>query len=82
MLKKSHLQIFSEIFSLRNFAIFTRKHLCWEAFLIKLQAFRPVTFLKRDSNTGVSSGYCEIVQNSFCYRTPPVAVSDSPATVQ
>ena len=28
-------------------------HLCWSPFLIKLQVFRPATFLKRVSNTGV-----------------------------
>ena len=39
---------------LKNFAIFTGKHLCCGLFLIKLQAFRPATFLNRDSNTGVS----------------------------
>ena len=38
---------------LKNFAIFTRKHLCWSLFLIKLQDWRLVLLLKRDSNTGV-----------------------------
>ena len=33
---------------IKNFAIFTGKHLCWSLFLIKLQAFRPDS--KRDSN--------------------------------
>ena len=37
---------------LKNFAIFTGKHLCWGLFLIKLQVSRPATLLKRDSNTG------------------------------
>ena len=63
--KRSHSQMFFEMRSITNFAIFTRKHLCWGLFLIKLQAFRPATFLKRDSNTGVSCGYCEIFKNSF-----------------
>ena len=27
----------------QNFAIFTRKHLCWSLFLINSQAFRPVS---------------------------------------
>ena len=26
--------------------------------LLKLQVFKPATFLKKDSNTGVSCGYC------------------------
>ena len=38
---------------LENFAIFTRKHLCWSLFLVKLQAFRAAILLKRDSNKGV-----------------------------
>ena len=32
---------------------FTGKHLCWSLFLIKLQAFRTATLLKRGSNTAV-----------------------------
>ena len=35
-----------EIGSLKNFAIFTRKYLCWDLFLIKLQAFRLAIFWK------------------------------------
>ena len=38
---------------LKDFAIFTGKHLCWSLFLIKLLAFRGATLLKGDSNTGV-----------------------------
>ena len=38
---------------LKKFANLTGKHLCWSLFLIKLQAFRPATLLKRDFNTGV-----------------------------
>ena len=37
----------------KNFAIFAGKHLCWSLFLIKLQAFRPATSLKRNSDTEV-----------------------------
>ena len=74
--------MFFELSRIKNFAIFTGKHLCSGLFLIKLQAFRPATFLKRDSNTGVSCGYCEIFKNSFFYRKPVVAASDSPTTVQ
>ena len=45
--------MFFKIGVLKNFAIFPRKHLCQSYFLIKLQAWRSVTLLKRDSNTGV-----------------------------
>ena len=40
------LQIFLKVLK-----IFTGKHLRWSLFLIKLQALRPVTLSKRDSNT-------------------------------
>ena len=44
-------------------------------FLIKLQAWRPVILLKRDSNTGV---FLRILQNfrTVFYRTPLVAASE------
>ena len=41
----------------------------------KVAALQTCNFLKRDYNTGV-------YKNSFLYRTPPVAASDSPTTVQ
>ena len=63
--KSGRLQLFFELSGIKNFAIFTGKHLYSGPFLIKLQVFRPATFLKRDSNTGVSCGYCEIFKNSF-----------------
>ena len=39
--------------TLKYFAIFTAKHLCWRLFLIKLQDRRPATLLERDSNTSL-----------------------------
>ena len=51
--RSSHLQMFFKIDDLKHFAIISENHLCWSPFLIKLQAFRPATLLKRDSNTGV-----------------------------
>ena len=44
---------FFKIGVLRNFAIFTVKHLCWSLFLIKQPPFRAATLLKGNSNTGV-----------------------------
>ena len=38
---------------LKNFAIFTEKHLCWSLLLIKLQGSRAATLLKTDYNAGV-----------------------------
>ena len=50
--RSSHWQVFFKIVVLKNFAIFTGKHLCCSLFLKRLQVWRPVTLLKRDSNTG------------------------------
>ena len=61
----SCLQIFFKIGVLKNFTIFTGKQLCWSLFLVKLQGWRPMTLLKRDSNTDVFSEYCKIFKNSF-----------------
>ena len=45
-------QPFFKVDVLKNFAIFTGKHLFWSLFLIELLAVRPATLLKRYSNTG------------------------------
>ena len=58
--------MFFKIGVLKNFAIFTKKHLSWSLFLTTLQANVPATLLKRDSNTAVFLGVL---------RTPPVAAS-------
>ena len=42
--------LFNKVAGLK-FTIFTGKHLFWGLSLIKLQAFRPTTLLKNDSNT-------------------------------
>ena len=46
-------EVFCEKGVLKNFAIFTGKHLCCSFFLIMLQGWTPATLLKRDSNNGV-----------------------------
>ena len=48
-----------------NFAIFTGKHLCWGLFSIKLHIYRYATFLKIDSNTGISCRYCKVLRIAF-----------------
>ena len=50
---------------IKNFAIFTGKHLCWSYFLIKLLASRSATVLKRDSNTGVFLWILQIFKNTY-----------------
>ena len=47
--RNSHRRCFVKIGILKNFAKFTEKHLCLSLFLIKLQASRAATLLKRDS---------------------------------
>ena len=75
LLRSGRLQIILIVGVFKYFAIFTGKRLCWSIFLIKLQAFRSVTLLKRDSNTGVSSKYRDIYINILYYKTPPAAAS-------
>ena len=48
--RSSRSKILFKIGVLKNFAIFTGKHPCWSLFKIKLQAWKPATLLKRDSN--------------------------------
>ena len=50
--QKQPREVFFKKRFLKNFASFTRKHLCWNLFLIKLNDFGPATLLKRESNTG------------------------------
>ena len=49
--RSSCTQMFFKISVLKNVINLTGKHLRCSLFLIKLKAFRPVTLLKRDSNT-------------------------------
>ena len=37
----------------KSFTQFAGKRLCWSLLLIKLEAFRPATLVKRDCKTGV-----------------------------
>ena len=71
--RSSRSQIFFKIGVLKDFGDFTGKNLCWSLFLIKLQAWRPSTLLRRDCNTGIFLWISKIFRNTFFYRTPPVA---------
>ena len=51
--RSSHKSCSKEKAVLKNFAIFTGKHLRWSLLLIDLWASKPATFFKRGSNTGV-----------------------------
>ena len=46
-------QMFFLKVALKNFSIFTREHLCWSLFLIKLHAWKPASLLRTNSNTSV-----------------------------
>ena len=63
-IQKQPFTMFFKINILKNFAIFTGKKLRWSLYFIKLQAFGPGTFLKRDSNMFFCE-YCEIFKNSY-----------------
>ena len=41
--------MYFRIGALKDFVMFTEKHLCWSLFLINMHAWRPATLLKRDS---------------------------------
>ena len=57
-LQKQPPEFFVKKGVLKNFANITGKHLCWTPFLMKLQAFRLTTLVKRTSNTGVFLNDC------------------------
>ena len=75
--QKQPPEIFCKKAFLKNFAIFTGKHLCWSLFLTKLQVLRSATLLKRDSNTSVFLWiYCEILKNYFDKHLQTAASDD------
>ena len=51
--------------ALKNFTIFTGKHLCWSLSLIKLQAATPATLLKKNPTQVFSCEYFEIFKNIY-----------------
>ena len=67
--RSSHLRCYIKKAVLKNFAIFTWKHVCWSLFLIKLPDFRPATSLERDSNTGVFLWILQNFQEHLFWKT-------------
>ena len=65
---------------LKNFTIFTGKHLCWSLLLRHLRASRPATFLKRDSDTVFSCEYCKIFKNTYFDENLRTTASAVPAS--
>ena len=64
--RSSRPEMFCQKGFLRNFAKFTRKHLCQGVFFIKKATVAQVFFCE----------FCEIFKNTFFHRTPPVAASE------
>ena len=59
---------------LKNFAIFTGKHLCWNLFFDKVAGF--VSWSKKEIVTQVFfCEYSEIFRSSVLHRIPTVAAS-------
>ena len=70
--RSSRPEVFCKKAVLRNFAKFTRKHLSWVSFLIKLHC----NFIKKETLTQVfSCEFCQISENTFSHRTPLVSAS-------
>ena len=67
--------MFFKIGILKNFAIFTGKHLCWRLFLIKLKTLAWQLHQKDTPTQVFTFEYSKIFQSTFFYRTPPVATS-------
>ena len=68
--------LFCEKGVLRNFAKFKGKHLCQTLFLQQSCSLQARKFIKKGTLAQVfSCKFCKISENTFCYRTPPVAAS-------
>ena len=74
------LQIFFKIGVPKNFANVTGKRLFWSLFLIKFQAWRYGSLLKRNSNTDVFLWNLRNFLEHLFYRTPPMAASGNRKT--
>ena len=67
--RSSRLNVFCKKGVLRNFAKFTGKHLCQSLFFNKVAGLRTLAQV-------LSCEFCEISNNIYSYRTPPVAASE------
>ena len=69
--QKQPPEVFYIINAFKNYVIFIGKHLCWSLFLIliKLQASRPATLLKRDSSPDVFLLILRIFEEHLFWRT-------------
>ena len=69
-LRNSRPEVFCEKGFLKNFPIFTGKHL-WQSFF-----FQACNFIKKETLVQVFlCEFCKIFKSTFFHRTPPVAAS-------
>ena len=69
--------MFFKLGILKNFTNFTGKHLCWSSFVIRLQAIRPATLLKTDSDTGIFPWYLQTFKEHSFLQKPPMVASEN-----
>ena len=69
LFRSSRSLMFLNIDVLKNFAIFTRNHLCLSIFLIKLQACRPATLLKTFQHSCFPVNNIKFLIKSFLQKT-------------
>ena len=76
--RSSRPEVFCKKDVVRNFAKFTGKHLCQSLFFNKVAGLSlSLNFIKKETLAQVfSCEFCEISNNTFSYRTPPVAASE------
>ena len=69
--RSSRSQMFFKIGVLKNFAIFTGKHLCCNLFFNKVAGLRYATLLKKETLSQVfSCEYCNIFKNTYFEEHP------------
>ena len=61
---------------LKNFALFTEKHLCWNLLFNKNAGLQNPSFLKRDSNISVFCEHWEIFKNTYFQEYLGTAASE------
>ena len=71
----SHPELFCRKGVLKNFEKFTRKQLCWNFFLIKLQTCSPATLLKSNSSTGAFERILRIFKSTYFVEHQRMAAS-------
>ena len=65
---------------LKNFAIFTGKHLRWTLFFNRVAGLKTCNCIKRDSNKDVFCGYCENFKKTYFQEKLQTTASAVPAS--